>query len=108
MTFDDAKRLRALDDYRVLDPPPEEALDGLAKLTAKVLRAPIVLVSLVAKERRWFKTHHGLEYAETPREWSFCDHAIRAGATLVVPDATQDPRFVDNPLVSGPAGRAPA
>lgn len=102
MTFDDAIRLRALDDYRVLDTPPEEALDGLAGLAAKFLRAPIALVSFVAEERQWFKARYGLEYTETPREWAFCDHAIRAGETLVVPDATADARFVDNPLVAGP------
>ncbi|HSO36490.1 MAG TPA: ATP-binding protein [Labilithrix sp.] len=100
MVFDDAARLRALADYRVLDTVPEEAFDEITRLAATILRTPIALVSLVDEDRQWFKSRVGLEAIETPREYAFCDHAIRADVTMVVEDATKDPRFADNPLVT--------
>ena len=104
MDFDDARRLKALQDYRVLDTPIEESFDNLVQLTSKIFRAPIALVSLVDQDRQWFKARIGLEPRETPRAVSFCDHAIRANTTLVVPDATRDERFMSNSLVTGSPG----
>ena len=101
MTFDDAPRLRALADYRVLDTPAEAPFDNLAQLTARIFSMPISLVSLVDEHRLWFKAHHGLELSETPRNQSFCSHAIRTDATLLVPDTRLDPRFAENALVVG-------
>lgn len=101
MSFDDERRLRALADYRVLDTPEEEPFDNIARLTARLFRAPICLITLVAEHRQWFKAHHGLTVSETPREHSFCEHAIRQDATLLVPDALLDPRFARNPYVLG-------
>ena len=96
-------RLQTLQGYGVLDTQPEEAFDRLTSLAASLFEAPIALVSLVDAERQWFKSHHGIAVASTPRAWSFCAHAIEQppGSTLVVEDATLDPRFCDSPLVTG-------
>lgn len=101
MGFDDTARLATLDDYRVLDSEAEKSFDNLTELASKILDAPISLVSLVAKDRQWFKSRCGIAAQETPREWAFCDHALRDDATLLVPDARLDSRFAANPLVLG-------
>ena len=62
---------------------------------------PVALISFVDRDRQWFKSVHGLEIAETHREVSFCAHAVASREMLVVPDALQDARFADNPLVTG-------
>lgn len=103
-TFDDEERLRALSDYRVLDTPPEQVFDNLTRMATEIFRVPIALVSLVDEERQWFKSRVGLDVSETPRAHAFCDHAIRGDGPMVVKDATGDPRFVDNPLVTGEPG----
>jgi len=97
------KRLRALEDYGVLDTAPEEAFDRLTSLAADLFDAPIALVSLIDAERQWFKSRYGLDAASTPREWAFCAHTIEQArqSTLVVEDATLDARFSANPLVIG-------
>ena len=102
----EAARLCALDDYQVLDSAPEPAFDRLTALAADLFHAPIALVSLVDAERQWFKSRHGLDAVETPRSQAFCAHALplAPGATLVVEDATRDPRFRSNPLVTGDLG----
>ncbi|CAN5408997.1 hypothetical protein BH10PSE5_BH10PSE5_06670 [soil metagenome] len=99
----EAARLQALDDYDVLDSAPEEAFDRLTRLAADLFDAPIALISLVDAERQWFKSRHGLDAAQTPRSQAFCAHALplAPGSTLVVEDATNDPRFATNPLVTG-------
>ncbi len=101
MDFDDARRLRALRSYRVLDTEPELAFDNVTEIAARLFQAPIVLVSMVDEHRQWFKSKVGLEVSETPREYAFCDHAIRQDEPMVVPDASKDPRFAANPLVTG-------
>ena len=99
------QRLQTLQDYAVLDTPPEAGFDELTHLAAQWLRVPIVLVSLVDAERQWFKSRVGLEAPETPRSVSFCSVAIeRPQQMLIVPDARLDPRFSDNPLVTGEPG----
>ena len=99
---DEEQRLLALQNRQVLDTPAEERFDRYTRIAAELFDVPIALVSLVDRERQWFKSRHGLETTETPRETAFCAHAILARAALQVPDALQDPRFADNPLVTGP------
>jgi GAF domain-containing protein len=93
-------RLEALRRLGILDTPREERFDRLTQLAARVLDAPIVAITLVDRDRQWFKSTYGLDVRETPRDESFCAHAIRDGGTMVVPDARLDPRFADNPQVA--------
>jgi len=96
----EADRLAALERYAVLDTAPELNFDRLTRLTARIFKVPIVLVSLVDERRQWFKSCYGLDLRQTDRSMSFCAHALWADDVLVVPDATQDERFADNPLVT--------
>ncbi len=98
---DEGERLRLLHALDLLDSPPEPAFDRITRLLARVLDVPIALVSLVDEQRQWFKSRVGLEVSETPREYAFCAHTILKASPLVVADASQDPRFRDNPLVTG-------
>lgn len=93
-----AELLRALD---LLDSPPEEVFDRLTRLVAALLGVPMALLSLIDRDRQFFKSAHGIPARETPREISFCGHALTQSEPLVVPDTAQDPRFADNPLVCG-------
>lgn len=98
---DEPERLRALRAAGVLDSPAEERFDRITRLARRVFDVPIALVSLVDAERQWFKSHQGLDVRETPREISFCSHAIHDDRVFIVPDALTDPRFADNPAVTG-------
>ncbi|MBP0447077.1 sensor domain-containing diguanylate cyclase [Roseomonas sp. SSH11] len=101
----EADRIAALRSYEILDTEAETVFDNLVSFASKLTKAPIALVSLVDSERQWFKARTGLDAAETPRELSFCAHAILdPSQPLVVEDAERDPRFSDNPLVLGEAG----
>ena len=101
----ESERLRALRGYHVLDTPPELAFDDLTELAALICDAPAALISLVDEDRQWFKSRRGLDLEQTPRDISFCTHAVACpDETLVVPDATRDPRFRVNPLVTGVPG----
>jgi diguanylate cyclase (GGDEF)-like protein len=91
--------LHALD---ILDSAPERHYDDLVRIASAICGTPIGFVSLVDRDRQWFKAKLGIDVSETPREVSFCAHALNdPSRVLVVPDATQDPRFSDNPLVTG-------
>ncbi|MFD1139894.1 PAS domain-containing protein [Larkinella insperata] len=95
-------RLAALKSYDILDSLPEQDYEDITLLAAQICQAPIALISLVDEGRQWFKSNHGLDIRETPRNHSFCAQAINNPTqTLVVPDARQDQRFADNPLVAG-------
>ena len=94
-------RLIELRRYDILDTHPEPAFDLLADIGAYVFDTPICLVSLVDKNRQWFKAKKGVAAVETDRKIAFCSHAILGDDVLVVPDATCDPRFAGNPLVVG-------
>ena len=100
ISCDEPERLAALRSYGILDTPPEERFDRLTRLVSEELGVPISLVSLVDVDRQWFKSRHGLEATETPRDVAFCAHAILSDDTLVVEDAFEDDRFADNPLVT--------
>ncbi len=97
----EAARLQALLDFDILDTPPEAAFDRLVRIAAKVLDAPIAMVSLVDGSRQWFKARIGLDASETSRDLAFCAHALVQPEPLLVLDATVDPRFATNPLVTG-------
>ncbi|MFN8652499.1 MAG: PAS domain S-box protein [Gemmatimonadales bacterium] len=95
----ESARLAALARYGVMDTPPEPAIDDLTRLAAHLCDTPIAYVSLLDNGRQWFKSRVGLSACETPREHSFCNHAITARVLMVVPDASVDPRFATSPLV---------
>jgi GAF domain-containing protein len=97
----EAKRLKVLWQYDVLDTVPEEVFDDLTDLAAHICEAPIALISLIDEDRQWFKSKIGITLSETSRDISFCAHAIMHDSLFVVPDATKDDRFKDNPLVTG-------
>lgn len=98
--LDEANRLATLRSLDVLDTPPEERFDRLTRLAQHIFDVPIALVSLVDSNRQWFKSSRGLAATETPRSISFCGHAILSDQPFIIPDASADPRFADNPLVA--------
>lgn len=97
----DAQRVLALHSAQILDTPPEEVFDRITRLAARLLNVPIALISLVDANRQWFKSKVGLEATETPRDISFCGHALLQEQPFLINNALEDPRFADNPLVTG-------
>src|SRR3954467_4643485 len=93
-------RLAALYGLDILDSAPEQDFDDIVALASNVCGTPMSLVTLVDTDRQWFKARVGTGAVETDREISFCSHAILGRDLLVVPDATMDPRFADNPTVT--------
>ena len=98
----ECQRLNILWQYEVLDTVPEEVFDDLTDLAAHICEAPIALISLVDEDRQWFKSRVGMSKKETSRDISFCAHAILNDGLFIVSDASKDPRFKNNPLVTGP------
>jgi diguanylate cyclase (GGDEF)-like protein len=98
---DEAERLAVLRELNILDTPPEERFDRITRISQEAFKVPICLISLVDADRQWFKSCQGLAVRETAREISFCGHALLSEDSLYVPDARQDERFHDNPLVTG-------
>ena len=101
MPPDEDRRLRALQECDLLDTAAEERFDRFTRIAAALFDVPIALVSLVDRERQWFKSRKGLDVSETPRDAAFCAHAILSDDVLQVQDALADDRFADNPLVTG-------
>ncbi|MDH5621624.1 MAG: sensor domain-containing diguanylate cyclase [Gammaproteobacteria bacterium] len=99
--LDETQRLLSLHSMRILDTPSEERFDRITRMAQRMFDVEICLVSLVDAERQWFKSRQGLSACETSREISFCGHAILDQIVFVVEDARNDPRFADNPLVTG-------
>jgi len=104
LPHDEESRLAALVRQELLDTPNEAEFDALTRLAAELCDAPIALISLVDRDRQWFKSRVGLDVTETPRDVSFCAHAILGEGTLEIEDTFADRRFADNPLVTGPPG----
>lgn len=99
---DEDARLAELRSLNVLDTIAEERFDRLTRMARRLFGVDVALVSLVDENRQWFKSCAGMELSETPRDISFCGHAILGDGAFVIPDALQDERFCDNPLVTGP------
>ena len=103
--LDEQQRQRELDLYRIVDSLPEAVYDDIARLASMLCDAPTALVSLIDRDRQWFKARLGLDAPAMPRDIAFCDHAIRQpGRLMEVQDAREDARFAANPLVTGDLG----
>jgi GAF domain-containing protein len=97
----EAARRAALASYAILDTDPEPSFDDLNHLASFICKTPIALITLVDEHRQWFKSRVGLSTEQTSRDIAFCSHAILQDDIFVVPDALQDERFRENPLVAG-------
>lgn len=97
--IDEEDRIKALKELDILDTPLNPSFERITRLTKKMLDVPIVAISLVDAERQWFKSEQGLNICETNRDVSFCGHAILQDGIFIIPNALQDERFSDNPLV---------
>jgi len=96
----EAQRQKALDETDLISSGADSRFDRITRLATDLFSVPIALVSLIDRDRQWFKSHQGLEATETPRGISFCGHTILDSAPLVIENALEDERFCDNPLVS--------
>ncbi len=105
-TRDEASRQHALDRYRIVDSLPEGAYDDIVQIASTVCETPIAVLTLLDRDRQWFKARVGLDADETPRSQAVCDHAIRQpGQLMEVPDLAGDPRFADFPVVTAMGAR---
>ncbi|MGE3609489.1 MAG: PAS domain S-box protein [Bacteriovoracaceae bacterium] len=97
----EVQRIKDLKNYRILDTFPDPAFDEITRLAANICGTKIALVSLIDEDRQWFKSRFGLEAKETPRDISYCGHAIMGDDIFIVEDSEVDSRFCDNPLFLG-------
>lgn len=102
---DEEQRLLELQNYEILDTPVEQAFDDITRMASLICGTPISLISLIDKDRQWFKSRHGIDATETPRDISWCGHAIMEDEIFEIQDSTKDERFHDNPFVENPGVR---
>lgn len=95
------QRLQVLYSYGILDTPVEEDFEAITELIAHICDMPIAVINLVDHDRQWFKSEVGMGAKEAPIDTSFCGHAILEEDFMLVPDTLSDPRFQNNPLVTG-------
>jgi diguanylate cyclase (GGDEF)-like protein len=100
----EAERLQALEDYAIMDSPPEESFERIARLARILMNAPVAMISFVDRDRQWFKSHPGTDVGESARDTSFCTHTIQSDEPFIVQDSLLDSRFRDSHLVKGPSG----
>lgn len=99
----ETERLGALKTYNLMDSGEDREFDAIASIASVICGIPISLITFIDENRQWFKSHIGTDLTENLRELSFCTHAIASGdEIMIVPDATKDIRFADNPIVTGP------
>lgn len=98
------ERINALKRYHILDTPPDGTFDNITSLVSKILKVPIAIISLVDKDRIWFKSHHGLEISEIDKDPGLCASAILSHEAYIINDACVDSRALTNPLVAGEFG----
>jgi signal transduction histidine kinase len=99
--INESERQSAVEKYQLLDTMPEENYDNITSIVASICDAPIALITLIDKDRNFLKSRHGVDITESPRDLSFCGHAINGDDELmIVPDAREDERFIDNPVVN--------
>ena len=103
-SLQDEQRIQELLLYGILDTPSEENFDDITALAARYFDVPIALITLVDRDRQWFKSRVGLGVTQTARDIAFCDTAIQGTGVMVVTDARSDARFASNPLVTGEPG----
>ena len=103
LPLDEAVRLAAVEASQLLDSPPEDVFDRLTRLATQVTECPIALITVLGAQRQWLKSRIGVDFAETPRDWAFCNHTILQDGPFMVEDAETDARFADTPLVTGAA-----
>jgi len=94
-------RLAALREYEIVDSPSEPRFDRVARMAAQVMEMPIALISLLDESRQWVKASYGLAITDVPRQITFCTHAIESSQVTVIEDSLRDPRFFNNPMVTG-------
>jgi GAF domain-containing protein len=98
---DEDRRIRSLKKINILDSNTEERFDRITRIAAAAFDVPIALVTLIDKDRQWFKSHFGINMLETPRDQAFCAYTILENKVMIVRDTLIDPRFAYNPLVTG-------
>ena len=97
----ESQRIEVLRHYRILDSEPDQNIDVVTSLAAKLLKAPVALTTLVDADRVWFMSRHGLDMDHMARDEAFCNATIKGTCPLVIDDAAEDPRTRANPLVTG-------